>query len=297
MGGRVQWHVVVGNVNLDVSFVLNSYPEPGSNSIADSLWLGVGGAAVNYAALVARWGHRASVVSLVNPLTVKLGLLEELGNLGIDVSNVRVVEGEPNIAVILMIPGESVRTIVSYRGASGMLRGSMVPPMGDHVHFASVPGRLVVEALEALRGRTSSYDPGGEASRDPEGVLEAVGLVDWVFLNERELKNLTGSKDPEAVKSLLKDKTSMVIVKRGVKGATLISKSSKLEAKPPNIDKIVDVTGTGDAFNAAFNITMKESGDIEKALKIAVTAGALKAAMRGSSIMPPRDLVEKHVPH
>ncbi|MFN4046178.1 MAG: PfkB family carbohydrate kinase, partial [Acidilobaceae archaeon] len=293
---KTQWHVAVGNVNVDVSLTLDSYPEPGSNVVATGLWIGIGGAAVNYAALVSRWGYKASVVSIVNPLAVKLGILEELQRLGIDISYVRVVEGEPNIAVILMSPGESLRTIISYRGASRTLEGFMIPPIGDHIHFASTPGRVIVEAREALKGKTSSYDPGGEVSRDPRGVLEAIGYVDWIFVNERELRKLTSSEDTGEAGKLLRGRTRMLIVKRGPWGATVISKETTIEAGAPRINKIADVTGTGDAFNAAFNIIYKETGNTEKALKTAVTAGALKATLRGSSTMPERELVEKHMP-
>jgi sugar/nucleoside kinase (ribokinase family) len=289
----LEWHLSVGNVNVDISLILDGYPVAGVNVIARDLWFGVGGAAVNYASCVVRLGGRASVVSLVSPHAVRLGVLEWLSRLGVDSSYVRVVDGEPSVAVILMVPSESLRTIVSYRGVSRMLNPDMIPGVGDHVHFASVNPGLVVGAGARLGSRSSSYDPGGEAYRDPAGVREALAYVNRIFVNERELEALIGTGDPLEARRLLEGKTEIVVVKRGPRGAVAVTRDEVVEVKAPKVEKLVDVTGTGDAFNAAFNIYYQRTRDLGEALKHAVAAGALKATIRGSSNMPSREEVEK----
>jgi sugar/nucleoside kinase (ribokinase family) len=289
----LEWHLSVGNVNVDLSLILDRYPVAGVNVVARDLWFGVGGAAVNYASCVVRLGGRASVVSLVSPHAVKLGVLEWLSKLGVDFSYVRVVDGDPSVAVILMVPGESLRTIVSYRGVLRMLNPDMIPDVGDHVHFASVNPGLVVGAGARLGSRSSSYDPGGEAYRDPAGVREALAYVNRIFVNERELEALIGTGDPLETRRLLEGKTEIVVVKRGPRGAIAVTRGEVVEVKAPKVEKPVDVTGTGDAFNAAFNIYYQRTRDLGEALKHAVAAGALKAMIRGSSNMPSREEVEK----
>ncbi|MCC6061208.1 MAG: PfkB family carbohydrate kinase [Desulfurococcaceae archaeon] len=287
-----EWHLSVGNVNVDLSLILDGYPVAGVNVVARDLWFGVGGAAVNYASCIVRLGGRASVVSLVSPHAVRLGVLDWLSRLGVDSSYVRVVDGEPSVAVILMVPGESLRTIVSYRGVSRMLNPDMIPDAGDHVHFASVNPSLVVGAAAKLGSRSSSYDPGGEAYRDPAGVREALAYVNRIFVNERELEALVGAGDPLEARRLLGGKTEIVVVKRGPRGAVAVTKDEIVEVRAPKVEK-VDVTGTGDAFDAAFNIYYQRTGDLGEALKHAVATGALKATIRGSSNMPSREEVEK----
>jgi ribokinase len=288
-----EWHLSVGNVNVDLSLILDGYPVAGVNVVARDLWFGVGGAAVNYASCIVRLGGRASVVSLVSPHAVRLGVLDWLSRLGVDSSYVRVVDGEPSVAVILMVPGESLRTIVSYRGVSRMLNPDMIPDVGDHVHFASVNPRLVVEAAVRLGSRSSSYDPGGEAYKDPAGVREALAYVNRIFVNEKELEALVGAGDPLEARRLLGGKAEIVVVKRGPRGAVAVTRDEIVEVRAPKVEKPVDVTGTGDAFDAAFNIYYQRTGDLGEALKHAVAAGALKATIRGSSNMPSREEVEK----
>jgi sugar/nucleoside kinase (ribokinase family) len=291
LGG--EWHLSVGNINIDLNLALDSYPVAGVNVVAKDLWFGVGGAAVNYASCIVRLGGRASVVSIVSPHAVRLGVLDWLSGLGVDTSYVWVVDGDPSIAVILMVPGESLRTIVSYRGVSRMLNPDMIPGVGDHVHFASVNPGLVVGAGGRLGSRSSSYDPGGEAYRDPVGVREALAYVNRIFVNERELEALIGTGNPLEARRLLKGKTEIVVVKRGPRGAVAVTRDEVVEVKAPKVEKPVDVTGTGDAFNAAFNIYYQRTRDLGEALEHAVAAGALKATIRGSSNMPSREEVEK----
>jgi sugar/nucleoside kinase (ribokinase family) len=57
----VEWHLSVGNVNVDISLVLDGYPVAGVNAVARDLWFGVGGAAVNYASCIVRLGGRDCV--------------------------------------------------------------------------------------------------------------------------------------------------------------------------------------------------------------------------------------------
>jgi sugar/nucleoside kinase (ribokinase family) len=168
----------------------------------------------------------------------------------------------------------------------------MIPSVGDHVHFASINPSLVVGAGARLGSRSSSYDPGGEAYRDPAGVREALAYVNRIFVNEKELEALVGASDPLEARKLLEGRAEIVVVKRGPRGAIAVTGDEVVEVKAPEVEK-VDVTGTGDAFNAAFNIYYQRTKDLGEALKHAVAAGALKATIRGSSNMPSREEVEK----
>ncbi|MCS7107391.1 MAG: PfkB family carbohydrate kinase [Acidilobaceae archaeon] len=277
------WFLSIGNLNMDLNLFLREYPEAGENVLAEELWIGAGGAATNYSFMIASLGYRVSLIALVSPLAVRLGFLEELRRAGIDASYVRVVEGEPNVAVVLTSRRDSSRTVISYRGSTRGLSGEMVPGGGDHLHFASVRAEVVLRT--AVGPRLSSYDPGAEALMDPKGVKEAVSNVNWSFLNERELRAL--SSEP---RDLLRGRNEMVIIKRGPHGAALVTADGKLvEASAPRLGGPVDVTGTGDAFDATFNVAYLKTRDPELSLRAAVVAGALKSLRRGSSNMPKRE--------
>lgn len=273
----------MGNVNLDISLLLDKYPEVGENAIAKDIWLGLGGAATNYAVMIASLGYPVTLVSAVDPIMERLGLIDSIRAFGVDISKIKVVERSINVAVIIMTSGGSGRTIISYRGSSDLIDPQDVPE-GDHVHFASVRPQVVREAASRLRNSTISYDPGAYSYKSPRETVEAIAAADWAFLNERELMSV--AKSPE---ELLTGKTKMIIVKRGSYGAVLINKSAKIEVDAVRQASVVDTTGAGDAFDAAFNVVYCVTKNELKALRFAAVAGSLKASLRGSSKMPRKE--------
>jgi ribokinase len=109
-------HVVVGNLNIDITIFIERIPGPDESSKADKVVLNIGGAAVNYSVAASRYGHKSHLVGVTTNLFEKMGLLEEIERRGVNTSNVVVVsDGMPGISIILQ-PPEGQRRIISYRG-------------------------------------------------------------------------------------------------------------------------------------------------------------------------------------
>ena len=287
--GPTQWHIAVGNINLDISLVLDKHPIPDTNTFAKDAWIGLGGAASNYAIAVAKLGHRASLVARAGVDAVRLGLLSRLEREGVDISHVEIAYDEPlGMVIVLIIPRDSTRTMITIRGANEGLRGDLVPVgKGDHIHFSSTSPRILIEAEGRIEGRSVSYDPGGEAYRDPEGVVKAANRVaDIILLNEYELRSLTGESDPLSATTVIGGRTRVVVVKHGRGGASLVADDEAVTVKAPPVPRVVDVTGAGDAFDAAFIIWYKSGAGLSEALRAAVAAGSAKVTLKGSSNMP-----------
>ena len=288
----LQEHVAVGNLNLDISLKLDRFPAPDENMFAREAWIGPGGAATNYAVAVARLGHKSRLVARAGEDALRLDLLGHLERLGVDTSDVQVAKGEQTgTVVVIIVPKDSSRTLLTIRGANEGLTGSIVPTIGDVVHFASVRPRVIMEAT--IGGRLASYDPGGEVYRDPAGVLRVMREVDILFLNERELRAVAGSGDLDVLSELVGGRLRIVVIKRGRGGALLYSDGCLYYAEPPGQSAVVDVTGAGDAFDAAFNVAYFATRDPVEALRWAVAAGAAKVARKGSINMPLASEVEE----
>lgn len=267
---------------------MESYPREDTTSFAKRAWIGPGGAATNYAVAVARLGQRAILVARAGDDLVRLGILEELRRMGVDTGYVYVAKGEPpGIVVVIVSPSGSSRTMITVRGANEGLTGSMVPSLGDVVHFASVRGRVVLEAAEAVRGRLVSYDPGGEVYRRPTEIIRALesGLIKTFYANEKEIQALT-ERTGRTIEDFLAGGVDAVVVKKGRGGAKAYSRTGVYEVDPPRIPEPLDVTGAGDAFDAAFNTCTLIGCGLEESLRFAVAAGTAKVLRRGSSNMP-----------
>jgi ribokinase len=293
-------HIAIGNLNLDLSLLLDDFPDEDSHVFARDAWLGVGGAATNYAVAVAELGHQVSLVARTGGDALKLGLLDMLVGRGIDISRVQVVHGEPmGIVIVIIVPSSGSRTMLSIRGANEGLSSSLVEydREADVYHLASVKPSIVTSLCSKEWWRLEfyvSYDPGGEVYRFPEGVSEVLSCIDIVFMNEKEFKALSDKSKVRSPRELLDMGVHYVVIKKGSGGAHVYTREASLEAKPPRIQQTpVDVTGAGDAFDAAFNVWLLETGSVELALRAAVAAGAAKVVRRGSSNMPPRSVVEE----
>ncbi len=282
-----QEHIAVGNINLDISVRVPRLPGPDENVVATEYWIGLGGAATNYAVAVARLGQRSRLVAVAGHEAERLGLLDRLLEAGVDIGSVRISGKPTGIVIVLLSPagGEEARSMVTMRGANLELDASTVPPGGDVVHLASVRPALVGRVCGGER--LCTYDPGGVAFHDPEGVARAAGHSEYLMLNLRELEAVTGTRGVEAATTMLSGRLKMVVVKYGSGGAALVDAYGVLgEAEPPSTPSIVDVTGAGDAFDAAFNVWLLWKRDPLEALRAGVAAGAAKVARRGSSNMP-----------
>jgi ribokinase len=290
-----QRHVVVGNINIDVTLVVPRLPGPDENVRATDFWVGLGGAAANYSIAVVKLGHEASLVARAGREAKALGLLELLKNSGVDTSHVKVVDEPAGVVVVILIPGVGSRSMITMRGANAALSADMIPEAaGDVLHLASVRPDIVVEAAENLGYELVTYDPGGEAFHNPKGVSEAASKVDILMLNNRELEAIAGGPVVDAALRLLRGRLKLLVVKYGKGGAVLIQRGgTTYYVNSFRIEEPVDVTGAGDAFDAAFNVWLLETGDARKALEAAVAAGAAKTTKKGSSSMPSRDEVER----
>lgn len=82
-------------------------------------------------------------------------------------------------------------------------------------------------------------------------LLELVAAADLLFVNQAELADLTKSEGPEvdAARSLIgRGRLRAVVIKQGKKGATLITRARELTFPAPEVDRVVDPTGAGDAL-------------------------------------------------
>jgi 2-dehydro-3-deoxygluconokinase len=140
----------------------------------------------------------------------------------------------------------------------------------------------VFYAIDIAReaGSLVSYDPNlrpvlwGER-RARAIVLETVGLADFVFPSMEDSVFLTGSKEPEEIANrLLKLGPKVVVIKLGNQGA-LLATGDQLEPIHPIKVNVVDTTGAGDVFDAAFLTAHLRGCPLNECTRFANAAAAL----------------------
>jgi len=152
--------------------------------------------------------------------------------------------------------------------------------------FCEAPVRAVLlqSALRATEGEhvVFHHDPLGQA-------LPLVSPGAWVFLSVED------AADADGLARALAERGCHVFVTRAYNGATLFEAASERSFAAIPSDSVIDPTGAGDCFAAAFVVRLAESGDVEDAVRFALAAGSCAVETTGMSGIPSRDAIERRL--
>ena len=301
--------VVVGSVNADYVLSVERLPAPGETVSASTLELFPGGKGANQAAAAARLGHPTRFIGqtgkdgngtfMRNALTesgVVVDQLVERDECSTGTAYIFLQPSGENSIVILGGANQekweiSERNRETIGGAGAVLLQREIP---EHVN-------LQVARMAKESGVPVILDAGGvDAPLDPE----ILGNLAVLSPNETELARLTGlptSTDEEmlaAATKLLSLDVGSVLIKLGARGSVLIDENSEAirqDALP--VDQVVDTTGAGDCYTAAFAVGYVKGWPKEKCLLFASAAASACIQKKGAMVSLPRlqDIPEQYV--
>ncbi|RLE63079.1 MAG: carbohydrate kinase family protein [Thermoprotei archaeon] len=281
----------VGNISLDMFFKVPKLPKRGTAIETLEHYTSGGGAAANLAVAVARLGVRARFIGCIGNDEVGKRLVRELYEEGVDTSFISEVDERSGIVVIL-IDERGERTMVAYRGANKRLSSENITHSSlkevEILHIASLRGDLMVEIAEKarllVRDIKISYDPGSTILYATRDIVEMIGIVNILLLNETEYSSLL--RYCRDAQEIFKGNLEYVVVKKGKLGAMLIERSGRhYYAKAFDVE-VVDTTGAGDVFNAALLVGSSLGLKPYDALVFANAAAGLKVMRRGARSSP-----------
>ncbi|AMQ18583.1 ADP-dependent ribose-1-phosphate kinase [Thermococcus peptonophilus] len=229
----------IGNLNYDIIFTLERFPEFHEKISAKGAHFGLGGAAANTISWLAHFGLKTGYIGAVGNDDVGEMHIKYFRSIGVDTGGIDVVE-EPSGVAVAMVAGDDKR-IVKYPGAN--LRRRFKPEYASRakfLHLSSNPPELIEEAVNfaSQKGIRVSLDI-GEAPLPRE--LE--NKVDYLMMNEDEYRRKYGSLDL----SLCRAKNLVVTLNGG--GALVREGNNVFEVRGLSA-RVVDSTGAGDSFDA-----------------------------------------------
>jgi sulfofructose kinase len=245
----------------------------------------VGGQVASALVACSRWGLRAKYIGKVGGDEMGSFSLASLKEEGLDVSDVRRVEGALNqFAFILVDGGTGERTIIWNRDARLAMLPDEVPGEGIRKgrfllldgHDAQAAARAAVDARRA--GVTVVID----AETVKPGTREMVGSSHYVVCSSGFPAAFTGTSDNKEALGRIRDAgPEFVIVTRGREGAVCLSGDGFIESRGFMV-KCVDSTGAGDIFHGAFIYGLANDWQIGRILDFANAAAALNCTAVGA---------------
>jgi sugar/nucleoside kinase (ribokinase family) len=305
--------LVVGDANPDLILRGDVTPRFGQ---AEQLLAGadlvIGGSAAITAHGVARLGRPVSLLAAVGDDPFGHRLRAELGQAGVDTRFLLVREDVPtgltvilsrtDDRAILTLPGtiptlspDDVRDAVEALRPSGLA----------HVHVSSLflqpdLARGLADLLASLRsaGLTTSLDTNDDPARRWEGVDALLPHLDLLLPNTAEATAMGRERDARTAAAKLAAAGPLVVVKDGARGGFAVRPSGSTVHATPRHRPVVDTTGAGDTFNAAFLDAWLDGSDVDTCLDRAVRAGAHSvSAPGGTAGQPRRDDLEPEGTH
>lgn len=286
---------VLGDINVDLSFALRQFPQPGGDTPATGLHWGSGGAALNMAVALAQLQARPRLIGRVGDDPAAGVALRAAGAAGVDLSAIQHDATVPTgLCGVIVEPGGQ-RSFLSFRGANAhydparieaALAGCAMLLVGGHALLAGAQRQSALRAIDlaVARGLPVALDlciPLIESDRDL--VWSLLRRVRLLTLNEAELALLAdGRAVAPALDMLCREGAATVAIKRGAAGCSVGHADMRLHCAPPAV-AAVDTTGCGDAFSAGFAWALLRGAPLADCAALGNLLGALTAERPGAA--------------
>lgn len=260
---------------------------------ASRLYRSIAGAESNVAIGMARLGLRTGWISRVGNDGFGEYICEVLRGERVDVSQVTVDPGRRTGLMVKELQPSGKSRVLYYRSgsAASALSLTLLPldylRSATHLHLTGITPALsstcAEAALSAVRtvseaGGTISFDVNLRlqlGTQSPELLVPFMQRSDVLFVGEEEARWLFGTDDRAAIRSeLTKLGAATIVLKRGAEGALAYTEGVWIDA-PGYTVPVVDETGAGDAFAAAYLACTFQGYGPNEALQVANVAGAL----------------------
>lgn len=247
---------------------------PGGSAANQAVWLGSLGVTVKFVSRVA-----------AADLDTNLGYFRARG-----VEPLLIADNDaPSGVLISIVDADGERSFLTDRGANlnlsvadlpySLLDGVSLLLVSGYSFFTAEPRAAVMALMKEARERKipTAVDPASM------GFLREVGaenFLKWtsgtgtIFANLDEALELTGSVDLNLQMQTLGRFYSRVVIKRGVAGAAVGGRGGVTLTMPAPPTEVIDTTGAGDAFAAAFLASEIKGASVESCLSAGIAAGA-----------------------
>ncbi|KAF5191282.1 Ribokinase [Thalictrum thalictroides] len=298
--------VVVGSANADIYVEINRLPKEGETISAKTGQTLAGGKGANQAACGGKLAYPTYFVGQIGEDAHGRLISEALETGGVQLDHLSIVSNAPTGHAVVMLQSDGQNSIIIVGGANMCCWPEkfdekdleVVKNAGIVLLQREIPDSVNIQVAKAARsaGVPVILDAGGMEGPIP---VELLNFVDILSPNETELARLTGMETEsfeqisQAVLKCNEMGVKQVLVKLGSKGSALFVEGEEPINQPIiSASKVIDTTGAGDTFTAAFAVALVEGKSRKECLKFAAAAASLCVQVKGAiPSMPARKAV------
>ena len=277
--------LILGDANADIIAPAAHFPRPGDDLSIPHLTWASGGSAANVAVGIARLGASVKLLARVGIDPASAVALRVAATAGVDLGLLQRDPVLPTGLCYVLVAEGGERTFLSTRGANLEL----APPAEaalDGVEWLHVAGHALLEGRQ--RATALAMIERAAARQIPVSLdlclplaLDHAALIHSLF---PQLRLLFGNTREVAALGPLPT-GPIVVVKRGAEGCEL--HDGDVTSVSGFAVDVVDTTGCGDAFVAAFLWALRDGQTLAMCARIASAAGAIVATRYGAADAAP----------
>ena len=276
---------VIGSINRDQNIYIEKIPRRGETVVGKSVAYFPGGKGANQAAGMAKLGADVRMFGAVGRDAAGEEMLKSMREDGLNTEYIRIVDDVPTGQAIITVDA-SDNSIIIISGANEKV---------DLVYVKSVEENIMEADLIVLQNEIpiptihylirAAYARGKKILLNPAPALtlseDLLNMLTYVTPNEHEvnclLENFHGKPQ-----DLLKKYKGKLIVTQGKIGCSVCIDGKRPEIIPGIRANVVDTSGAGDSFNAAFCVAVLKGMPLKDALRFGNTAAGLSTEKKGA---------------
>ncbi len=298
--------ISIGGVNIDICAIISEFPGIDEEVEVVELQELSGGSAANYSVGIARLGIKAGFIGKIGNDAYGQKLQSDFLQEKVDISQLKMANMHSGTCLI-PIDKSGNRQIFSFRGANATLSPEDINEtyiqQAALLHITSPPITVAQFAAELARKHKVllSYDPGGKVIRKGLKFIEPILNNTGIFFPSKSELNLLFPEIKELRTAALQLIESygirIVAAKLGAQGCLIVTKEDTIQVKGFPV-KVVDTTGAGDSFAAAFTFGICKKWDLFRCARFANATAAIKLTRLGArSALPTLKEVEEFLKH
>jgi ribokinase len=268
---------VVGSVNADLTFTVDTLPRPGQTVLASALSSSPGGKGGNQAVAAARAGAAVQLVAALGSDPAADRLRAHLRDNDVGLDGVVAVPG-PSGSAAITVDSSAENTIVVAPGANAHLSVASADIRAVIADSDVVLLQLEIPIATALAAAGVARAAGAvvminasPAGAEPHQLLSLSELANVVVVNEAEAREWHWP-------------VPHLVITRGSRGASYLGEDERFDVPAPAVEA-VDTTGAGDVFAGVLAAAWLTGH--EDALRRACAAGALATLVPGAGDCAP----------
>lgn len=297
--------VSIGDITMDMYFQGDSLTqENGRFSLAiggkyytNVFHSGIGGSGGNVAIHASNLGVDSAVVATIGETTFKNVIVQTLIKKSVSTEFLNFDRDHTSISTILLSP-QGEKTVIKYSDpkehivvsshALDRIKAARIIFMGNLADVSVTEREKFLKAVKTDTNIIALNFGAKDCERDNSLLAPLLAHANILFLNKYEFCELI-KKDPKKVDLLhnhfkeIKGAQEIVVVTSGADGSYVYTENEVKHQPAVNVDKIVDTTGAGDSFTAAFLVKYSESKSIDEALTAAATYSAKQLSDIGAN--------------